>query len=169
MAPSASDFSFIQAIIALRPRRCKRGFRRRWCDEHRLSRREGPPLSRTRSLAVHSFSHAPTPLAGHRPHFVMMHKPTCLVLSSPSRRKTWVLSRRLATAAATSEGTHEQNPSSGASGSSGSKARLPPNPYPFPIHLKKPTPHEIFHLQAGCSQKDVKARCKSNASPLAAL
>lgn len=30
--------------------------------------------------------------------------------------------------------------------------------YPFPKH-PRPTPHEIFHLRPGASQRDIKARC----------
>ena len=31
-------------------------------------------------------------------------------------------------------------------------------PFPFPTH-PRPTPHQIFHLQPGASQEDIKARC----------
>lgn len=32
------------------------------------------------------------------------------------------------------------------------------NPYPYPTH-PKPTPHQIFHLAPGATQKEIKERC----------
>jgi len=35
------------------------------------------------------------------------------------------------------------------------------NPYPYPKH-NRPTPYQIFHLQSGATQAEIKSRCKSN-------
>lgn len=43
------------------------------------------------------------------------------------------------------------------SSSSSTSSSLPPR-FPFPRH-SRPTPHEIFHLPQGASQRDIKARC----------
>ncbi|KAI0686840.1 hypothetical protein BC835DRAFT_1378184 [Cytidiella melzeri] len=34
------------------------------------------------------------------------------------------------------------------------------NPFPYPTHVARPTPHQIFHLPPSATQADVKARCK---------